>query len=193
MKKLSILIPSIPQRRKTFLTRMLDYLELQIKDRDDVEILCLYDNQSLILGNKRNALLTAATAQYITFVDDDDWVVPHYVSKIIEAIDTNPDIDVIVYDTICTDVVAGTRLHCKYWLEFEYNHNYTGRGFWIGPPAHTMVFRREMVRNIRFPPLKCGEDSDWARQVALVAKTQHRINDILYHYDFNIATSATRS
>lgn len=193
MKKLSILIPSIPQRRKTFLARILDYLELQIKDRDDIEILCLYDNQSLILGDKRNSLLTTATGQYVTFVDDDDWVVPNYVEKIVEAINSNPDVDVIVYDTICTDIIAGTRVHCKYGIEFDYNHNYSGRGFWTGPPAHTMVFRRELVKDIKFPPKKCGEDSDWARQAALVTKTQYRINDILYYYDFNMETSATRS
>jgi len=192
MKKLSILIPSIPARRRGFLDRMLDYIEAQIKNRDDVEVICLYDNKSLILGDKRNVLLSAATAEYITFVDDDDWLDPSYVEKIISAIDTNHGVDIIVYDVICTYIHSGIRMRCKYGLELDYNHNETGRGFWTGKPAHTMVFRRNLVKDIKFPSKGYGEDSDWAKQVAAVAKTQYRLDDILYYYEFNISNSATR-
>jgi hypothetical protein len=58
--KLSILIPSVPSRRKFFLDRLLDDLEKQIGDRNDVEILVLYDNKKRSLGQKRSDLLNLA-------------------------------------------------------------------------------------------------------------------------------------
>ena len=67
MLKLSILIPSVPSRRKTFLQRILDQLESQI-NTNDIEIVVLYDNKKRTVGEKRNDLLNLARGQFLTFI-----------------------------------------------------------------------------------------------------------------------------
>jgi glycosyltransferase involved in cell wall biosynthesis len=169
---------------------MLDYLELQADGRDSVELICLYDNKSLSIGDKRNALLAAATGSYIVFLDDDDWVVGDFIEQALLAIDDANGADVIVYDIICTHVHSGKRIHCKYGIELEYNENDTGRGFWTGKPSHNMIFKRDVVKDIKFPSKNYGEDIEWAVMASNACKSQHRIERILYYYDFNISFSS---
>lgn len=190
MKKLSILIPSIAQRRHRFLNPLLDNLERQCVGRDDVEIICLYDNRVASVGSKRNSLLSAANGKYFTFVDDDDRVTDDYVSEIISAIDRSDDADCITYEVICS--IGPTKIHCKYGLSLEYNNNNSGVGFWTGKPAHTMIFKSSLCKNVMFPDKNYGEDFDWVQRAIKNLNTELNIPKVLYYYDFNPATSATR-
>jgi len=98
--KFSILILSIPSRFDIF-KPLVDKIMAQIGDREDIEILSLFDNKSLHIYEKRNGLMKMARGSHIAFLDDDDDIADDYVSKIAEAIKENPDADVISFNQIC--------------------------------------------------------------------------------------------
>jgi glycosyltransferase involved in cell wall biosynthesis len=98
--KFSILILSIPSRFDIF-KPLVDKIMAQIGDREDIEILSLFDNKSLHIYEKRNGLMKMARGSHIAFLDDDDDIADDYVSKITDAIKENPDADVISFNQIC--------------------------------------------------------------------------------------------
>ena len=190
--KLSILIPSVPSRRKFYLDRLLDELDKQIENRNDIEVLVFYENKKRSLGEKRTDLLNLAKGEFTVFIDDDDRITEDYISSIMEAIENNPNVDCIVYDTICT-INGGVPIHCKYGIELAYNHNATGNGYWTGKPAHTMVYSSRISKKHNFINSNYGEDVDWVLRACKEIETQHRIDKVLYYYDFNNTISETRS
>ena len=83
-----ILICSIWHR-----TEMLDALleELERQRIPGVGIRVCWDNLDLEYGAKCQRLLESSTADYVCFIDDDDWIAPHYVQAIDLALWTEPD------------------------------------------------------------------------------------------------------
>ena len=82
--KLSILILTLPSRRKTFLDDLLNNLEAQASSYPEVEILVFYDNKKRTVGQKRDGVLSLAKGDYMTFIDDDDSVAEDYIKSIID-------------------------------------------------------------------------------------------------------------
>lgn len=189
--KLSILILTLPSRRKTFLNELLDNLETQVSQYDNVELLVLYDNKKRSVGEKRDSILSIAKGEYIVFIDDDDVVTDDYVSSIMNCINENVGTDCVVFDSICT-IDDGIPIHCKYGVEYEYNHNASGNGFWTGKPAHTMVYSRQLALEASFGDRNVGEDFHWVNQVHNKIKNQSRIDKVLYYYKMNHKTTETR-
>jgi glycosyltransferase involved in cell wall biosynthesis len=64
---------------------------------------------------------------------------------------------------------------------------------WSGPPAHTMIWRREIVKDIKFPEKNFGEDVDWVDAACELAKSEMVLNgEPLYYYKFDEAKTSTR-
>lgn len=184
---LSILIPTLPSRLLVFLPRLLSIIQPQIEGKP-VELLALLDNRSRSLGEKRNELLRLAQGHFLSFVDDDDRVSDDYVSLLLDAIDSAPDIDCIVYDSIVT--VGGRRPKlCKYGIELEYTET---RDLWCGKPSHTMCWRSQLAKECAFPAKTFGEDADWVALAWPKVKKQVRIDKAIYFYEFSRRTSETR-
>jgi hypothetical protein len=189
--KLSILILTLPSRRKTFLNDLLDNLEPQVAQYNDVELLVLYDNKKRSVGEKRDSIMSIARGQYTVYIDDDDIVTDDYVSSIMSCLNENPSTDCVVFDTICT-IDDGIPIHCKYGIEYEYNNNASGNGFWTGKPAHTMVYSKQLVLDASFGSKNVGEDFHWVKQVHGKIKNQSRVDKVLYYYKMNNTTTETR-
>lgn len=187
MIKLSILIPTLPSRLGTFLPRLLSILEPQVGTKP-VEILCFYDNKKRTVGAKRNALLSLAQGEYISFVDDDDRVADTYIEDILGEIYKIPLPDCVVFDCIHT-LQGRDPFLCKYGKEFPYSHN---EGLWTGLPAHTMCWKRTAI-TVPFPEADHGEDMYWVKRNVPNIVLQSRIDKVLYYYDFNPDTSETQS
>lgn len=176
--KFSILIAAIPSRI-SLLTELLEKLELQRKP--DVEILVLMDNRKRSVGQKRTDLLNIANGEYIAFVDDDDTVSPDYIGTIITTLNNNPGVDVMTFTQI-TSFPDGRKQTCKYSVNFEYKSTDTE---WKGIPAHTMVWRKDLVKNISFPHIDCTEDVAWCKLASAQVTTEVSINKVLYFYRFD--------
>jgi hypothetical protein len=83
-----ILICSILHR-----TDMLDALlaELERQLVPGVGVIVFRDNLETVYGEKCQRLLDASTADYISFLDDDDWIAPDFIASIMDALLQEPD------------------------------------------------------------------------------------------------------
>lgn len=186
--KLSILIPTVPNRVGNSFLRLVTDLQKQIGTRKNVEILGVFDNKRRTLGEKRDTMLQMAIGDYVVFIDDDDRVAPTYVADILGALEKNPDADCVVFDSICT-INKTKKVHCKYGIEYEYTPKY--KDVWTGKPAHTMVYKSSIAKNHRYSSCTFGEDVDWVKRACKEIKNQVRIDKVLYFYDCDKTTSET--
>jgi hypothetical protein len=188
--KLSILVPTIPNRVGGKFLMLMTELQKQIGARTNIEILGLFDNKKRTLGEKRQAMIEITNGDYLVFIDDDDRLASTFINDVMDALEKNPDADCVVYDCICT--INGTRsIHCKYGVEYEYSPDNRGP-LWYGKPAHTMVYRSSIAKRHSFASKSFGEDTDWVKRACKDIKQQVRIDKVLYYYDCNTETSETR-
>jgi hypothetical protein len=204
----SILIAAIPERFHSAQPLLYSLLEKQAVSRlPDVEFLYLMDNRRWPVGTKRNALLGMATGDYVSFIDDDDEVAADYVRRIYSMLQLGSKVDVLCFGQRATLQPHNVIHECSYSLQHfkrdprrqlaqivgEDGKPLPDRLAWSGPPAHTMVWRREIVKDLRFPEKTFGEDVSWVDQACERAKSEIQIpGEPLYFYKFNEATSATR-
>jgi hypothetical protein len=191
----SILIATISEREAQFRT-LLEYLQNQIKQAgliNEVEILFHQDDRVVPVGLKRTMLIRTAAGKFSAFVDDDDWVAPDYVSKIVTTIKDNPDIDVIGIRGILE--YAPSHPNNK---PFIHSIAYQTYGEEIEkftrPPNHLNPIRREHIATYTFNTINVGEDFDFAMNLVKKGclKKEVLIPDIMYTYRFNVNTSATQ-
>lgn len=83
-----ILICSI-EHRTDMLTDLLDELGRQLVPGVGVKV--FRDNLETEYGTKCQRLLDSSRADYVSFLDDDDWVEPDFIPTIVEALKTKPD------------------------------------------------------------------------------------------------------
>ena len=210
----SILISGIPERYHSAQPLLYSLLETQMVARlPDVELLYHLDNRRRTVGAKRNGLLDVARGEYVSFVDDDDEVASDYVKRIraaiIETRKHSPPADVICFRQDAHLQPHGIVHECHYSLEYwkrspdqrrrleqitEPDGSISGNRLkWTGPPAHTMVWRREMLNGLRFPDQTFGEDVSFVDLACERAHTEVILNGAaLYHYKFSEEGTATR-
>jgi len=205
----SILIAQIPERWHSVQPLLYSLLETQaVARRPEVELLALLDNRRRSVGAKRNALLAAAQGEYVSFIDDDDQVAPNYVDRILHAIakarKQDPPVDVICFPQRATIMPGGVIHECSYSLAHYKQRppdqrrqlaatNQENTLAWTGPPAHTMAWRREIVKDLQFPDKQFGEDVDFVDLACERAATEMSLDGgPLYYYNFSETGSATR-
>jgi hypothetical protein len=190
--KLSILLPSVPSRLEKKLIPLFNKLQKQIdrlKNPKDVELLCFLDNKRRSVGYKRESLVYIARGNYLAFVDDDDDIEDHYIEKAIDAIDNNPDVDVITFKE--SVFLNGNG---PYTLTFELGYPNNDPVQKINakrPPWHSCFWKRSIAQKYHFPDLMVEEDWAWVSQLNREAKTSYHINDFMkiYRWDENVTES----
>lgn len=187
--KLSILVCSTHNRYNTFLPKILDQLFGQLKELDpehqkQVEILTLIDNKTIMLGTKRNNLIDISKGDYLVFVDDDDRVADDYISSILEATETDPDVITFIASV---SINGETPKPCHY--SSMYDSDFNKPDSYHRLPNHIMCVRRELAEAVRFKPILYGEDSDYSKRLKPLLNTEFHIGKTLYFYDYNIETT----
>ncbi len=172
-KRLSILVCSIQSRKKR-LARLMSVLDSQMKR--DVEVLVETDSGQMLIGAKRNKLLSRAQGDYVAFIDDDDLVSSDYVEKVLRAVMTSPD--------CCSLTGEITHHHEKntFIHSIEHNHWYEENGVYFRCPNHLNAIKRELALQIGFPEKDHGEDRDFSERIFPLLKTEVEINGIIYYY-----------
>src|SRR3990167_1752335 len=190
----SILVCGVPDRMM-MAAGLLDRLIAQAAYKP-IEVLYLLDNYQRSVGAKRNALMAVAQGVYISFVDDDDVVSEQYVHQILPTLQHHGP-DVVTFGQLATIQPGGFVHHCVYDLALVRRNprrmlvardeagQPTVHADWSGPPAHTIVWRREVVKGLRFPETNFGEDAAWCDDASLLARTQVNLTDVLYFYRFD--------
>lgn len=191
--KLTILIPSIPERlhkaRKLYKKlgeQKQKALEAgDIENLNEVQILCFCDDMIRSIGEKRNNLLKLVQAERFAFVDDDDDVSDNYIEEILEAIIYDPDI--ITFEQIAT--LNGKSFKVTFGLDIPKNEKAKMiEGEWIDikrRPWHVCVWKTKLVQRINFPFIQYGEDWAWCKKALRKIKTSAHIDKVLHYYNWD--------
>lgn len=189
---LSILVPSIGSRRATFAPKITESIfsqheALSPADQRRVEILMLTDAKGIVVGDKRNAMIRMAQGDYVVFVDDDDRIEPDYVSSLLEA--TKSGADCLTFHAKVSLNGAPAKI-CRYSLKYVRDENTATEYHRL--PNHITVVKRDIALRCPFPAKQRGEDADYAVLIRPLLKTEHALERVLYHYDYNEATTETQ-
>ena len=184
---LTVMVLSIPSRLPQ-LQKLYEKLEQQIGDREDVEVLCLVDNKSLTIGQKRNVVLKAARGKYVACLDDDDTIADDYVQTICECIEGEHDFDVLAFDQHCT--INGEEVMVHFDMRHQQNDPLVRdeNGKYIDmcrPPWHMCVWKKEIADKTEFRDTSWGEDWDWVVQMYPHVKTQLKLDKVLHYYQYS--------
>lgn len=192
MIKLSILIPTTHTRRNTFLNKVLDQVYSQYDDlpyhkQQQVEILLLQDNKTIMLGSKRNQLVRMAQGDYVVFLDDDDRISPDYISTLLEA--TSVGSDVITFKA-SVSLNGEQPKECVYTSSIQQDYNTDDAYYRL--PNHICAFKRLIAIQYPFSDILYGEDSDFSRRAKNRIESEYYIDRVLYYYDYNQSTTETQ-
>ncbi len=189
----SILIPSIPSRFG-MAQKLVEKLEAQIGDLP-VQVVVLVDNKKITVGEKRDALMQICHGKFAAYLDDDDDCSPSYVSEIVAAIRSNPEVDVVVFNQqvfLNQDSPFIVRFGLGYENE-QTNVNPDGtRANIKRPPYHVCAWNTALAKKYRFQSIQYGEDFLWIKQLLAEAKTETRIDKTLHIYRFSDATTEAK-
>lgn len=178
MRTWDILISTIPHRHQQ-LCNLLATLNWQIIP--GVTVIVFRDNTENPVGDKRQILLESATADYISFVDDDDMVPQNYVSRIMTALKEHPDY---------------VGFPVSYFVDgvFQRNYEHSLRhqpGEFVRDLSHLNPMRREFALQGRFSG-GFGEDGRWVGMVreSGMVKKEVWIPEVMYYYRYSTANSS---
>jgi glycosyltransferase involved in cell wall biosynthesis len=176
--KLSLLIASI-ESRSHLLARLKSRLEPQRVD--DVELLIAIDDGQSPIGAKRNLLMWQARGDYVCFIDDDDLVSHDYVARILKAITLKPDCVGFWVNRYVNGVFDASACHSIRYKRYATNENGPER-IYERTPNHLNPIRRELAVQVPFPELNTGEDTDYARRIYPLLRSEVFIYAPLYNY-----------
>ena len=181
---LSILTPTIPERRTKCMYVLADKIAKQISGQP-VEHLILSDNRKRSIGAKRQALLDIARGQYIAFVDDDDDIADSYVEELLAAAASGAD--------VITFLQGATYNGQQSVVDFQLgqgDHGFAPGGITNRDAWHVNAWRRSRVAHCQFGESNYGEDLTWCQQARRMAQTTVHIPKILHFYRHDAATTA---
>ena len=194
---LSIMIISIPSRIDS-LKKLIQKLENQISEVEphSVEILCLIDNKSKHIAEKRNDVLNASNGKFICCLDDDDDISDDYISSLISAIKTNLDADVITFNQHC--MINDEPMKVSFGMNNpveSLRRSPNGKLMDIlRPPFHMCLWNTNIAKTEQFKSVYSSdgqscEDYDWVLRLYPKVKKEFKIDKELHYYIYNSKTT----
>lgn len=202
---LSILIPTVVGREKPFF-KLLHKIRMafaneewttkecevenvivghSIHTNSTIEICWYKDDKSITIGEKREKLYQQAKGLYSWQIDDDDDIADNAIKLILQAIKSNPDVDVITFEEYCN--MDGK--------EYKSNHSATysgweGEGHLLFPdgfhfhrtPFFKSVIRTELAKSVTIPHIRWSEDYEWAKLLLPLIRSEVHISEQIYRY-----------
>lgn len=181
--KLSILICSL-KRRRLFLDRLMQCLQPQLPFGNDVELLVQIDDGETCVGDKRNDLLLKASGDYVVFIDDDDLVACNYLSRVLSAAESEPD--VIAFSMIITNdgkspEYGFVSLAFNSWFSIS-DPIKPGRQAHFASPNHITPVRRALALRAGFSSLQRQEDVGYSSRLRPYLAREVYVETPMYYY-----------
>lgn len=171
---LSILIPGLVFRDSA---KLLEELQKQSYDKP-VEVLLDIDNGEELSGVKRQRLVNKAKGKYIAFLDDDDWIYPNYIDRLLDG--CSRDVDVVTFEL---HMKRQDKRPNEVW-EYRLNHK-DDRKFGRMVANHLCAWKKSLATKVGWCPyLGYGDDQLWYKPLLAsgLPKTEYHIDQILYEY-----------
>lgn len=185
--RLSILIPSIPQRFDKAI-KLYNHLSELAADKH-IEILLLTDNKHRSIGAKREALKNLAQGKYFMFCDDDDEFLS--LEEIYEA--TFQDVDVIDFKAECTNADGSTFIVTQQLGNTVEHNTRDGKYLDCKRPPFTNCAWRKRFRNFQFADVNYSEDWSFIERCLAFAETEYFIDKVLFKYNFSASQTASKT
>jgi glycosyltransferase involved in cell wall biosynthesis len=192
---LSILTPTIPERRKKF-NKLFTKLAIQIYDLQKNhptlgEVELSYDdsekylNGGLSIGKKRESLLQRATGKYVCYLDDDEDIAPNYVETLVRL--CHQDKDVVTFRNLTKTAYYWTiiDMSLNHRTDEEANPNYIIRR----KPWHINPIRSVLAKMHSFEDTNYGEDAAWMNKVLKHCLTEAHTDMVLHCYNHSSSKS----
>ena len=177
--KLSILVPTVVTR-KPFFDKLADEILKQIEPfKDQVEFISICDNKEISIGAKRQKLVERAKGEYISFVDDDDWIASDYVERILN----NTGSDAVGFQIECTFDGKNKCLASASRRYADWGENRDGFRY-VRSIYHKTPVRRELALQAGFKDMRFGEDYDYSMRVMKLVKSEAYIPHVMYYYRY---------
>lgn len=175
---LSLLICTIPKRKDMFDRLYSELLSQKLASGSEVEI--LPDPKGGTIGAKRQRLLEKAQGEYVAFIDDDDMVSSDYLSSILFALESKPDV-VGFMGWITTN----GRNKTNFKISKDCGYKTTARGY-ERFNNHLSPIKREIALQIGYKNISWQEDYDYAVRLTNsgLIKTERFIAKALYYYQY---------
>lgn len=193
LPKLSILTTGIFSRIELLKTLCANIQEQIINNNleGQIEHIILLDNKIQTIGRKRNNLLQASLGQFVAFIDDDDIISNNYVASLIEAINNNPEVDVITFKQRC--VVNNDPESMVIFSLKNNNDPYIPGHIIMRKPYHMCAWNRNIALKCNVPSHSYIEDSAWLNQLWQHATKEFFIDKILHTYIYNETVTTCNS
>lgn len=191
---LSILIPSIPERKKK-LKKTLGELYRQIhyckKIHPTLGIVEVITDERIkftlggpSIGVKRQSLVEETNGKYLCFKDDDDPVSPDYIETLLRLCGANKD--------ICTfnNISMFDNYWCLVRMSIENKDDEQAHpGIINRKPWHICPVRTELAKRCKFPDSNYGEDRVWLEQLLPMLQSEEHTEAILHCYVHSLKVS----
>ena len=137
------------------------------------------------LSSARNIGIEHSKADYLVFVDSDDFLDTTYIEKLLYKIkDTNADLvmcNFYSYQNGVTTFDGATRIFDEELSSHAFLKKvYTYPGFYV--PAWNKIYKRKLFQNIKYPNRTINEDSQIIRELIMNSTTIICLSEPLYYY-----------
>lgn len=197
MIQLSILMPSIPQRKEMFdrlFTEVANQSMICYKNHPTLgRIEILSDNTKsfrdggMSIGEKRDSLIKKATGNYLCFLDDDESISPDYVETLMRLCYENEDVCTFRSIAKLTNNWALIDMSL-----FNSNQQINPEGITNREPWHICPVRSEYAKLYSFDNINYGEDWNWFNQVLKHCHTEAKTSKIIHQYNHGAHSEADK-
>lgn len=152
---------------------------------NEYEIILLKDNKEITIGEKREQLYKRANGLYSIQVDDDDELAPNAIQLILEAIRSNPDVDVISFEEFID--IDGKIMKSNHSNSYPCWKGDGSKLLEDGYHFHRTIFfkdviRTELAKSVPVVHCRFGEDNMYADALKPFIQSEIHINQEIYKY-----------
>ncbi len=207
---LSILIPVTPDRLEIcqYLVKKIgfnfglhhfvndtEWVQAWVSENEEVELIVYNDQKVITIGEKREKLYDYSLGLFSWQIDSDDDIADNAIELILNAIKSNPDVDVISFEEyVNMDGKEYRSNHAAIYSGWEGDGNsiFPDGFHFHRTPFFKSVIRTELAKSIPIQKIRFGEDHAFANDLHPLIKSEFHISEPLYRYIHRSSDHNTR-